>query len=177
MNKLLRINNYLMNILKILCWKVCFTKKIKNWFLFNLLKKVRFDIAGKSSVNIGICNQNREKLYIGVNNGQLTIGNHCFFNINCSITCLKKITIGNNCKFGNNVVIVDHDHNFITQNPEFVSDSIKIGNNVWVGANVTILRNTVIGDNCVIGAGSVIKGTIGPNHLVIGNIHNKKIIR
>ena len=74
-----------------------------------------------------------------------------------SVKSLEYIEIGDNCKFGNNLVIVDHDHNFRAygnhshQNPEFLSSPIRIGNNVWVGANVTILRGTTIGDNCVIG--------------------------
>jgi Acetyltransferase (isoleucine patch superfamily) len=131
-------------------------------------------VNGKAKVKIGKFNQNREKLYIGVNDGDLTVGDHCFFNINSSITCMEYIEIGNNCKFGNNLVIVDHDHNFRNKNPEFVSGPIKIGNNVWVGANVTILRNTEIGDNCIIAAGSVVKGRAVANSLILGNIKNIK---
>ena len=90
---------------------------------------------------------------------------------------MENIVIGDNCKFGNNVVLVDHDHNYrgcgqyTLENPEFVSSPIQIGNNVWVGANVTILRGTVIGDDCVIGAGTTLKGVIPAHSKVIqGNI-------
>ncbi len=144
--------------------------------------KLRWEIDRKCNVEIGSFNQNREKLYIGViGKGKLKIGSHCFFNINSSITCLDSIEIGDNCKFGNNLVIVDHDHNYKVKgsytdaNPEFISSPIKIGNNVWVGANVTILRGTVIGDNCVIGAGCVVKGILSENTVVIGNkVEEKK---
>lgn len=54
-------------------------------------------------------------------------------NHNCSITCINKVKIGSHCKFGNNLVIVDHDHNFKHQtNDEYVSDPIQIGNNVSI---------------------------------------------
>ena len=86
---------------------------------------------------------------------------------------MEQITIGDYCKFGNNLVIVDHDHNYKDcgikkkDSQEFLTAPIKIGNNVWVGANVVILRGTDIGDNCVIAAGSVVKGTVLPNTLFV----------
>ena len=96
--------------------------------------------------------------------GKIEIGDECFFNHNCSITCINKVKIGSHCKFGNNLVIVDHDHNFKHQtNDEYVSDPIQIGNNVWIGANVTILKGISIGDNCVIAAGSIVRKNIPIN--------------
>lgn len=137
-------------------------------------EKIRLQIGKGASVVIGSYNQNREKMYIGVlNGGELNIGSHCFFNINSSITCAEKIVIGNNCKFGNNLVVIDHDHNYRANgiysgdNPEFISSPVIIGDDVWIGANVIILRGTEIGDNCVIAAGSVVKGIIPPNTLFV----------
>ncbi len=138
---------------------------------------LRLQIARGGSADMGSYNQNRERLYIGVLPGaHFSLGNHCFFNINSSITCCESVTIGDNCKFGNNLVIVDHDHNFRKKEdrsgniPEFVSSPVRIGNNVWVGANVTILRGTEIGDDCVIGAGTTVKGTIPPGSMVRGKV-------
>lgn len=128
-------------------------------------EKIRLEIGKNGKATVGNFNQNREKLYIGVPSGELIMGDHCFFNINDSITCIEKVEIGNNCKFGNNLVIVDHDHNFKTSNPEFISKPIKIGNNVWCGANVVILKGSEIGDNCVIAAGSIVRGKI-PNNCI-----------
>ena len=82
---------------------------------------------------------------------------------------MNEIKIGDYCKFGNNLVIVDHDHNFKNNYSEFVSSPIHIGNNVWCGANVTILRGTEIGDNCVIGAGTVVKGCFPANCIICGS--------
>lgn len=99
--------------------------------------------------------------------GKLEIGDTCFFNHNCSITCMKNIKIGSNCKFGNNLVIVDHDHNFkYKSKEEYVSEAIQIGNNVWIGANVTILKGVFIGDNCVIAAGTVVQKSIPANTIL-----------
>ena len=141
--------------------------------------KIRLEIEHGGIAKIGSFNQNREKLYIGVGRcGNLKIGNHCFFNINSSITCIDSIEIGDNCKFGNNLVIVDHDHNYgaigkyTNDNPEFISSPIKIGNNVWCGANVIILRGTEIGDNCVVAAGSTLKGKYPANQMIIPNMKN-----
>lgn len=106
--------------------------------------------------------------YFVCDGGSLVIGEHCFFNVGCSVTCIESVTIGNGCTFGNNVVIVDHDHDFRNENRGcFVASPVSIGKNVWIGANTVILRGTKIGDNCVIGAGSVVKGDIPANSIVV----------
>lgn len=158
--------SYLRSLCKILVWKIRYTGRLSIGMIQSFAH-INLKIHGKSKVQIGNFNQNRGQLFIHVENGTLFIGSHCFFNINCSITCLENIEIGDFCKFGNNLVIVDHDHNFKSKSPEFLSAPIKIGNNVWVGANVTILRGTEIGDNCVIGAGSVVKGSIPKNTVYV----------
>lgn len=129
---------------------------------------IHTEIYGNGLIRLGSYNQNRGDLYLVAQNGSLEIGDHCFFNTGCCITALESIKIGDNCKFGNNLVIVDHDHNFRkVSDSEFISSKIVIGNNVWVGANVTILRGTTIGDDCVIGAGSVVKGNIEPKSKIV----------
>lgn len=160
---------YGLNAIKMSLFKIRHPLSLKIGSL-QTFEKLRIEINGGGRAEIGFFNQNREKLFIGVYGGRLKIGNHCFFNINCSITCVESIEIGDNCKFGNNLVMVDHDHNFKKNSSEFVSSPIKIGNNVWCGANVTILRETTIGDNCVIGAGSVIKGDIPSNSRIIQRV-------
>lgn len=119
-------------------------------------------------IEIGNYSQCRGSVYFVCDGGLMTIGKHCFFNTGCSVTCVKSILIGDRCTFGNNVVIVDHDHDFNNEKTGcFVASQIEIGENVWVGANTVILRGTKIGNNCVIGAGSVIKGIIPDNSIII----------
>ncbi|MBQ8945901.1 MAG: acyltransferase [Lachnospiraceae bacterium] len=89
------------------------------------------------------------------------MGDKCFFNLNVSITCLESIRLGAGCQFGNNVVIVDHDHNYKKAGADpLVSSPVIIGQNVWIGANSVILRGAEIGDGAVIAAGSVVKGKV-----------------
>lgn len=170
---------YIKNGLRICVLKVRYGSRLHVGWIQSF-ERIRLQIGRGASVVIGSYNQNREKMYVGVlDGGKLTIGSHCFFNINSSITCAEKITIGDNCKFGNNLVVVDHDHNYRAKgiyskdNPEFISSPVIIGNNVWIGANVVILRGTEIGDNCVIGAGSVVHGDIPPKTLYVQKRKNE----
>jgi acetyltransferase-like isoleucine patch superfamily enzyme len=105
------------------------------------------------------------------------------------------VKIGDNCRLfsldinsepylleiGDHVVIADSVR-FITHDggvwilsdenldPEFDHyGKIKIGNNVFLGMNSIILLNTTIGNNCVIGAGSVVRGKIPDDSIVMGN--------
>ena len=127
--------------------------------------------VNNGSLVLGKSIHSRKFLSIIVDNGDCSIGNRCFFNHNCSITCLNKITISEGCTFGNNVVIVDHDHDFNNRG-KFLLGTVSVGKNTWVGANVVILKDSHIGSNCVIGAGSVIKGNIPDNTLCIQKKQN-----
>lgn len=166
---------YLRGLNKIIIWKVKYRGILNISFKQNLRKKVNLKVSGNSLVYIGEELSNRDNLNIVVQNGKLKIGKECFFNINCSITCLDEITIGDRCLFANNVVIVDHDHDFrqgIEKN-NFKSSKVVIGKNVWIGANSVILRGTNIGDNCIIGAGSVIKGEYKKNTVIVQERESK----
>ena len=71
---------------------------------------------------------------------------------------------------GNNLVIVDNDHNYTEKNTdgrnkeisEYIKGDIVIGDRVWVGANSVILKGVTIGDDAVIGAGSVVRRDVLP---------------
>ena len=131
---------------------------------------ISIEMRNGGGVTMGNYNQNRGMTWLICDGGALKIGSHCFFNNNSSITCMSSITIGDNCKFGNNLVIVDHDHNYRRKDEsesEFISTPVSIGDNTWVGADVVILRGTKIGKNCVIGAGSIIKGEVTDNAVAI----------
>jgi len=101
---------------------------------------------------------------------EITIGDNCFFNHNCSLTAAENIVIGNQCMFANNFVVVDHDHDRKDGKilKELVSAPVKIGNNVWCGANVTILKGVTIGDGAVIAAGSVVNRDVAAYSVVAG---------
>lgn len=102
-------------------------------------------------------------------NGIIHIGNNTFLNTGCMITAHKSIVIGDNVEFGPNVLVFDHDHKFKEgyEARAFDCEDIEIGNNVWIGAGTIILRGTKIGDNSVIAAGSVLKGIIPRDSVII----------
>jgi acetyltransferase-like isoleucine patch superfamily enzyme len=104
----------------------------------------------------------------------LDIGSDVCMNSNVYILARKKIHIGNDVMFGPNVVVIDHDHDYRSDEWKntYKCNEIHIGNNVWIGSNVTILRGSYIGDNCVIGAGMTVKGRFETNTI----IYNKQEI-
>lgn len=147
----------LKSVFRTLGWKVRYGRTI-SVELPVALEKVTLEKDKEARLWIGSKVQNRGNLYLGCKEqGKMKIGAHCFFNINASLTCIHEIIIGDYCKFGNNLVIVDHDHNTGRCDDEFPGKSICIGNRVWVGANCVILKGVTIGDEAVIAAGSVVR--------------------
>lgn len=164
MDKLIRI---CFSMLKLIIIKILYIKTFSFSGLVNL-KNLSVEIKNRGRVSLGSRIQNRDRLFLISDGGEIVIGNNCYFNTNCSITSMKKIQIGNYSTFGNNVVIVDHDHDFKNNTKgRFKNGEVLIGDNVWIGANCVILKNTIIGNNVVIGAGSVVKGTIPSNTVLI----------
>lgn len=173
-----------MSFLHVIGWKLKYGSRIQVNFPLGI-EKVTIEIDRNARVNLGEKIQNRGCLYLGCKEeGILEVGAHCFFNTNTSITCMKNITIGEYCKFGNNLVIVDHDHNFKDGNvdgrksdkEEFVKKDIVIGNGVWVGANCVILKGVNIGDGAVIGAGSIVREDV-PVGALWGEEHRGRVIK
>lgn len=154
-----------------LVYKIYFKNKIQLSVINSVKGKLKITLNKKSKLFIGEFLMIKGPVYFECErNAILKIGNHCFFNRNCSITSNKSIQIGNNCMFANNLVIVDHDHKVIDDIPsvELVSNEIIIGNNVWVGANVTILKGVKIGNNTIIAAGAVVNKNCDPYSVYAG---------
>ncbi|SDE22415.1 sugar O-acetyltransferase [Niabella drilacis] len=105
----------------------------------------------------------------GVN---IAIGDHVFFNFNCTILDTMRVTIGHHCMFGPGVQIYTplHPMKAAERNTGLeYAQEVTIGDNVWVGGNVTILPGVHIGNNCVIGAGSVVTKDVPPDSFAAGN--------
>ncbi|MGJ5645180.1 acyltransferase [Latilactobacillus curvatus] len=109
-------------------------------------------------------------------NGLISIGKNNFFNFNVSITALNKVIIGNNCKFANNVVIIDHDHDYKNNNIGYNTSPVVIKDKVWVGANATILKGVTLGEGAVVAAGAVVTKNV-PDRTIVGGIPAKFIGR
>ncbi len=153
------------NALHVLLIKVKYGNRVKISFNQRMNLKVSLQVLGCGTLCMADSLSNRGYLQIVVMDGILKIGKGCFFNSNCSVTCLARVVIGDNCCFGNNVVVVDHDHDTGSGAGGFITSEVIIGDNVWVGANSVILRGSRIGDNCVIAAGSIVRGEVKSNKL------------
>lgn len=151
--------NRIIGIINILCWKVLYGR--------------RFCVGSNTFFYPG-CHIMMEK------NGNIQIGNNCFFNRNCSMTSLGTIKIGNDCIFGENVKIYDHNHKTdatggLFRKQGYSIGKVEIGSNVWVGSDVVILSNVRVGNNVVIAAGSVVTKNISDNVILIQKRNNVEV--
>lgn len=131
----------------------------------------RISKSGNSMLIIGKKFRARHNVEINARDkAVIEIGHNVFMNSGCIITAREKIIIGNNTIFGPNVVVYDNDHliyNGKVMDNEFVTEPVIIGANVWIGADTVILKGSYIGDNCVIAAGSIVKGKIGGDNIMV----------
>lgn len=97
------------------------------------------------------------------------------------------IRLEDGCSISSNVCFLTHDFsantvykNLTLKNYEVLESEnrknglktlrpIRVGANTFVGMNSLILPGSDIGCNCVIGAGSVVRGKIPDNSIVMGN--------
>lgn len=101
------------------------------------------------------------------------IGENCLiFSIEFS-TEPYLIEIGNHVVVSPGTTFITHDGSvwlYRDKHPNItVFGKISIGDNSFIGINCIILPGTEIGSNCIIGAGSVVRGKIPDNSVVMGN--------
>lgn len=143
------------------------------------IKKMLFKVLYHNRVRFGKRTTFRSRFGVTVEkNGQVDIGEECFFNDDCSIACMGHVKIGAGTIFGANVRIYDHNHHF--SDPErpikeqgFAIGEVHIGRHCWIASNVTLLKGCWIGDNCMIGAGCVIAESI-PDNTVVKLVQQKQ---
>ena len=93
----------------------------------------------------------------------------------------SKITLMEGCVLSKEVLLLTHDYSIArgieaihgkdwakSQTPHFLKE-IYVGENSFIGARTMLLPGTHIGKNCIVGAGSVVKGAIPDNSIVVGN--------
>ncbi len=112
----------------------------------------------------------------GVN---ITVGENCFVNYNCTFLDVAPITLGNGVWIGAGVTLATPNHPIISEERliadypdgkhdlEF-SNPITIKDGCWICSGATIIGGVKIGENCVVSAGSVVTKDVPPNSIVAG---------
>lgn len=84
-----------------------------------------------------------------------------------------RITLGADALLGPDILLITANYRFndgapVTEQAMDEAD-IAIGPDVWIGAKAVILPGTEIGQGAIIGAGSVVRGTVPPYAVAVGN--------
>ena len=154
-------------IVKILLYKIIYFNRVKFKTVPLMNRTFKIAIKKNSKVIFGDKVRTRNNVSFRIyDKGIVNIGNNCFFNDGCSINCQENIEIGENTILGQNVMIFDHDHDYINEINKFIRKPVKIGKNVWIGANTIILKGVTIGDNAVIAAGTIVRKNVKTNSLM-----------
>lgn len=102
-----------------------------------------------------------------------TIGDNCLIFTIAFSTEPYLIEIGDHCVVSSGTTFITHDGAvwlFRDKHPNMtIFGKITVGNNTFIGMNCTILAGAEIGSNCIIGGGSVVRGKIPDNSVVMGN--------
>ena len=89
----------------------------------------------------------------------------------------QRIIIGDDCMFSWDITVLGHDGHLlfdvekkkcINNTVGNIRESIVIGDHVWLGAHASVLPNSYISTGSVIGYGSIVKGFIPNNCIVVG---------
>jgi len=104
--------------------------------------------------------------------GKVTIHPKAVGQENTHIICMEEVNIGEGTLIGNNVVIVDFDHELNDKKNIHhygIKKPINIGRFCWIGANSVILKGVTLGDYCVVGAGAIVTKSFPKNSIIAGN--------
>jgi acetyltransferase-like isoleucine patch superfamily enzyme len=123
----------------------------------------------------------RRKIFMLVSNDQrvrwlredgVRIGANCLVYTPYFSTEPYLIEIGDHVAISSGTEFVTHDAAgwLFEDHPDMdVFGRIRVGDNTYFGTNCTVLPGTTIGRNCVIGSGSVVRGAIPDDSVVMGN--------
>jgi acetyltransferase-like isoleucine patch superfamily enzyme len=135
----------------------------------------RVVIAGRGTLAIGddvVFRQNLSHVYLGSAAGgwTISIGSRVWLH-GTSISCRDRVTIGDRALVGR-VEIVDHefhDPRDFSRKQQIRTAPIVLGNDTWIGNGCMILKGVTIGDYSVVGARTVVRKSLPPKIVAIGN--------
>lgn len=162
-------------------YKLRFGSKIKigKGFICNW----RFKIRGRGNVVIGDhCNfwahDRATQIYTYSSDAKILVGKNCRLN-GVILMARESIEIGNFVMIGS-ANILDNDFHSMDfrerrkdlkgeNSEDVVSDSVKIGDDVWVSGEVIVLKGVEIGDKSVVGTRAVVTKSIESGSVAVGN--------
>jgi len=112
------------------------------------------------------------KLFARIPGANINIGDNTRIHGSC-IHAQSSISIGRNCLIAGNCQIIDGSGHELAPGSRLdvslKAQPIVIEDDVWLGTGVIVLPGTTIGSGSVISAGSVVKGTVERDCLMMGN--------
>ena len=103
--------------------------------------------------------------------GRLTIGHHCWFNVDCFMELGDTITIGDQVAVGQQVMLLTTKHlvGSAGRRAGAVDTApVHIEEGAWLSTRCTILPGVTVGAGAVVAAGAVVTKSVLPNQLVGG---------
>jgi maltose O-acetyltransferase len=108
--------------------------------------------------------------FVAYSGAVLEIGERTFINYGVSISAHQEVRIGARGLIGNYTNILDNSyHDIVDHQKTPRSRPVIIGDDVWIGAHAIILPGVSIGDGACVGAGAVVRESVPPRAIVIGN--------
>jgi len=105
---------------------------------------------------------------------RLVLGTHISIGRDGYLQARGGITIGDHSILGSRVVVLSHNHNYLSPtslpyDEEEIVRPVVVGRYVWVGMGSMICPGTTVGDAAVVLAGSVVTKDVPPMAIVQGN--------
>ena len=136
--------------------------------LSSLLKRIEDFLLGAQSTEVPM-----ETRIATLRQRGVRIGEGCQVLTTAFSTEPYLVELGNRVGVSNGTQFLTHDASVWLTRPERpnaqVFGTIRVGDNTYIAENCLILPGTTIGSGCVIAAGSVVRGAIPDNSLVVGN--------
>jgi maltose O-acetyltransferase len=134
--------------------------------------KGSLEVYGSVRVAIGPGSRLGKRVLI-YGSGELTVGSNVLLN-GPWIGCERSITIGDDCLISD-CIFADSDYHNLEPHLRHcppgpkVSAPIVLERNVWIGARATVMKGVHIGEDSVVGLGSIVRKSVPPRVVVIGN--------
>jgi maltose O-acetyltransferase len=134
--------------------------------------KGSLEVYGSVRVAIGPGSRLGKRVLI-YGSGEVTIGSNVLLN-GPWIGCERSITIGDECLISD-CIFADSDYHNLEPHLRHcppgpkVSAPIVLERNVWIGARATVMKGVHIGEDSVVGLGSIVRKSVPPRVVVIGN--------